>query len=212
MADPHRDQRPRKSRSRCKRGRRSRGWTSTTSPRSPASTASRSSAGDLEFHTDKFILKKGETVTLKVEWFKDGKLHIIQGDKTGEKSRPTPPKGSQEGPYALAFDGMGGYVDLPTVTYAAPEPFTMEGYFQVDLKTAAMVKSGPTHNPMRLFGTFNGTDGISLNVGEDRVMLARIGGPILSNATPSKLDTLWHHLAICFDGKRLAVYKDGVHA
>jgi len=37
--------------------------------------------GDLEFDTDKFILKKGQTITLRVEWFKDGKLQVVQSDK-----------------------------------------------------------------------------------------------------------------------------------
>jgi serine/threonine protein kinase len=37
--------------------------------------------GDLKFDTDKFILKRGETITLKIEWFKDGKLQVVQGDK-----------------------------------------------------------------------------------------------------------------------------------
>src|SRR5262249_12827998 len=35
--------------------------------------------GDLEFETDKFILKKGETVTLKVEYL-DGKVQVVQAD------------------------------------------------------------------------------------------------------------------------------------
>ena len=37
--------------------------------------------GDLKFDTDKFILKRGETITLKIEWFKEGKLQVVQGDK-----------------------------------------------------------------------------------------------------------------------------------
>lgn len=42
--------------------------------------------GDLELETDKFVLKKAETITLKVEWFKDGKVQVLQGDKViGEK-------------------------------------------------------------------------------------------------------------------------------
>jgi serine/threonine protein kinase len=42
--------------------------------------------GDLDFHTDKLILKKGETTTLKIEWF-EGKLLAFQdGHKIGEKT------------------------------------------------------------------------------------------------------------------------------
>jgi len=41
--------------------------------------------GDLEFHTDKLVLKMGETTTLKVEWL-EGKLLALQdGERIGEK-------------------------------------------------------------------------------------------------------------------------------
>jgi Domain of Unknown Function (DUF1080) len=35
----------------------------------------------LSFHTEKFELKKGDTVTLKVQWLKDGKLQVVQTGK-----------------------------------------------------------------------------------------------------------------------------------
>jgi serine/threonine protein kinase/lysophospholipase L1-like esterase len=52
--------------------------------------------GDLDFHTDKLILKKGEETTLKIEWF-EGKLLAFQdGKKIGEKipivTRPKSPE------------------------------------------------------------------------------------------------------------------------
>ena len=163
--------------------------------------------GDLKFDTDKFILKRGETITLKIEWFKEGKLQVVKGDKViGQKSRPVAPVVST---YALSFDGMGGHVDLPSVSYAVTEPITLEGYFQIDLKTDAMPKSGPSFNPMRIFGNFDGKGGIILNVGDDRGMLARIVPPGTGTPPSPKLDTLWHHLAVCFDGGRLAIYRDG---
>ncbi len=44
--------------------------------------------GDLEFETDKFILKKGDTVTLKVELL-PGKVQVVRDDKViGEKALP----------------------------------------------------------------------------------------------------------------------------
>jgi hypothetical protein len=47
--------------------------------------------GDLEFDTDKFLLTKGETVRLKIEWINDGKLQVMQGSKViGEKSSSRP--------------------------------------------------------------------------------------------------------------------------
>ncbi len=44
--------------------------------------------GDLQFDTDKFILKRGETITLRIEWFKDGNLQVVQGDKVIGKPLP----------------------------------------------------------------------------------------------------------------------------
>src|SRR5207248_40976 len=37
--------------------------------------------GDMEFDTDRLILKRGETVTLRVEWLREGKLQVVQGDR-----------------------------------------------------------------------------------------------------------------------------------
>ena len=48
--------------------------------------------GDLEFETDNFVLRKGETVTLKVELLK-GKLQVAQGDRViGERDLPVAEK------------------------------------------------------------------------------------------------------------------------
>ncbi len=41
----------------------------------------RISRGDLDFDTDKFILKRGEKITLKIEWLKEGKLQAVQDGK-----------------------------------------------------------------------------------------------------------------------------------
>ena len=59
--------------------------------------------GDLAFDTDKFILKKGETITLKIEWFSEGKLQVGQGDKViGVKSLP--PQGATVDPFQAKND------------------------------------------------------------------------------------------------------------
>ena len=54
--------------------------------------------GDLEMETDRFVLKKGETVTVKVEWLA-GKLAVTKSDGTAlgsvtdcrRRPRATPP-------------------------------------------------------------------------------------------------------------------------
>ena len=46
---------------------------------------------DLEFETDKFILKKGDRITLKIELL-DGKVQVVQDGKVvGQKRLPAPP-------------------------------------------------------------------------------------------------------------------------
>ncbi len=37
--------------------------------------------GDLKFDTNQFILQRGETVTLRIEWLKAGKLVVLQGER-----------------------------------------------------------------------------------------------------------------------------------
>ncbi len=73
--------------------------------------------GDLKFDTDKFILKRGETITLKIEWFKEGKLQVVQGEKViGAKELPKVDVavGPQlaSGTYALQFDGARSRVQV----------------------------------------------------------------------------------------------------
>jgi serine/threonine protein kinase len=64
---------------------------------------------DFEFDTSEFLLKRGETITLKIEWFPAGKLQVVQADKViGAKERPKPdlaivPPAAV--PYALRYDG-----------------------------------------------------------------------------------------------------------
>ena len=46
--------------------------------------------GDLEFETANFVLRKGETITLKIEWLEEGKLQVVQAGKgvIGEMAPP----------------------------------------------------------------------------------------------------------------------------
>jgi hypothetical protein len=58
---------------------------------SPGEHKLRVKRGDLELETDKFVLKKGETVTVKVEWLRD-KLTAVKADGTGLGSKTGGPK------------------------------------------------------------------------------------------------------------------------
>ncbi len=46
--------------------------------------------GDLDFETEGFVLRKGETITLKIEWLEEGKLQVVQAGKgvIGEMAPP----------------------------------------------------------------------------------------------------------------------------
>jgi len=89
--------------------------------------------GELELDSDKFILKKGETVTLKVEWVKDGKLQVMQGDKVIGKAEvavaPPVPIPAPAADFALLFNPT-NHVTVPTLAVDLSDPFTMEGYFK----------------------------------------------------------------------------------
>jgi hypothetical protein len=54
--------------------------------------------GDMEFDTDKLILKRGEMITLRIEWLKEGKRQAVPGNRViGEKTAP-PVVAAKKGP------------------------------------------------------------------------------------------------------------------
>ncbi len=76
--------------------------------------------GDFEFETDKFVLKKGEEIALKVELM-PGKVRVVQGDRViGEKPLPAAPHpetgqsgdGSDGSPPSKSEPGTSAWVDL----------------------------------------------------------------------------------------------------
>ncbi len=92
--------------------------------------------GDLKFDTNQFILKRGETVTVKIEWFKgiDGEgwqalldNKLIGAIRVPKAREPIPPPVAA-GPYALAFDGKSSYVKVPSFKYAGDTPLTVESW------------------------------------------------------------------------------------
>jgi len=68
--------------------------------------------GDLEFETDKFILRKGDMVTLKVELL-PGKIQVVQGDKViGEHALPIQTAGDPDRDAAEWVLSIGGTVSV----------------------------------------------------------------------------------------------------
>jgi serine/threonine protein kinase len=66
--------------------------------------------GDLEFESDKFQVKKGDTVALRVELL-PGRVRVVQGDKAiGEKELPPP--AADERKIAEAVLALGGKIKL----------------------------------------------------------------------------------------------------
>jgi hypothetical protein len=82
------------------------------------------------FDTTHFELKSRETVTLKVQWFAEGKLQLVQDGKVvGAKwvkadGAPIFPPTD----YALSFDGVSSYVDIPRVGRNDAGPRTIEAW------------------------------------------------------------------------------------
>ncbi len=67
----------------------------------------------LSFHTEKFELKKGDTVTLKVQWLKNGKLQVVQAGKGVIGSETVNPQAATEAPFFNGKDltGWEGLID-----------------------------------------------------------------------------------------------------
>jgi hypothetical protein len=146
--------------------------------------------GAFEFHTEKFILKKGNTITLKVELL-GGRARVVQGDRViGEGSVAD---------YALAFDGEGG-VCVPTLARDTQTPVTLECWCDLDAKNqyrAVLVLGGKewfgiAHNPRG--GCYLVTERIPQNT-------ARPTSPLRAGK--------WAHLAAVADGREGRLYLDG---
>ncbi|MCP9234375.1 LamG-like jellyroll fold domain-containing protein [Lewinella sp. JB7] len=120
--------------------------------------------------------------------------------------------------YALNFDGVNDYVELPTLTFLANTGFSVQGWFRTD----------PNVNGV-LFELFpvGGTDGknyMSVQTLTDGRLVANYrspannaGGPALfSSSSPvvSLADGNWHHYTVVLreDLKMFSLYVDGVLA
>jgi sulfatase modifying factor 1 len=101
----------------------------------------------LEFDTDKpIVMKRGDDVTLKIEWLKDGKLQVVQGGNViGAKELPkvaiavAPPV--VPGKYALRFDGETSVVEIPSLNVAELKEWCIEAKMTDELNASATVAS-----------------------------------------------------------------------
>ena len=96
---------------------------------------------DFTFDTTTFELKRGETITLKIDWFPEGKLQVVQGDRvigakiTGAKGGPQPPPptpAATGGRFALHFNGKDSGVEVPSLRYDGSHPITIEAWARAD--------------------------------------------------------------------------------
>ena len=126
--------------------------------------------GDLEFKTDHFLLKKGETITLKIEWDPKGKLQVVQGDKViGEKTAKKTDVPVVPGvDYALSFTRDDRVELAQEVAIDDSSDFTIEGFITLSGKYGVVVA-----NPVMRVQTsaqpwqfFVKTDGQNVSLGD----------------------------------------------
>jgi hypothetical protein len=173
--------------------------------------------GDFQFETDKIILKKGQTVTVKIELL-DGKVQVVEGDKViggadvggpakppqKGPAKPPPQRGpldpdfkSGPGDYALRFAGD-GVVELPGVRWDRGRPFTLEAFAtpSEDQGRSVIVSQGRNLSleisRYRRSPTYLWSWQFPHNVGNHR-------------ALPNKRV----HLAVVHEGKQVRLYVNG---
>jgi serine/threonine protein kinase len=154
--------------------------------------------GDLEFDTDKFMLKKGDTITLKVERFKDGKMQVVQGGKAIGGINVPPPH------FALEFDGKSSHVSIPSFRYKGDHPLTLEAW-------AFLARPIADRSLEVLMGDPEGA-GICMNSGPGRWQFFGWFGSSYVDASEKKPVPRQRlvHLAGVYDGKsELRFYVDG---
>ena len=127
--------------------------------------------GSLEFDTQEpIIVKRGDKIALRVVWDKDRKLALMQGDKVlGSKEialqKPPEVKGESEvamSKFALAFDGQGSHVTVPTLKYDGSYPLTVEGWVVLERGVNSPL-------PDFLMGNYNdGSRGLGISTGRSK--------------------------------------------
>ena len=162
-----------------------------------------------EFKTDKFVLNKGETIALKVEFIKDeitvrnGETLIGQRAIHGTTKPPATVVGDTEkSRYALAFDGHHDYVGIPTLKIPSG-PFTIEAIVELEtlpqgLKLANIVSD----TGGALYLTANPKDGFTLLLSDENQQYAGQ----LPNTSALKKRVL---VSAVFDGKNFTLTANG---
>ena len=99
--------------------------------------------GTFKFNTDKFELRKGETLRLSVTYL-EGEVRVARADgeplKVVSATLPaSAPSSASATGYALEFNGKDSYVDLPTLRYDGSHPITIEAKIRPGRENAGSV-------------------------------------------------------------------------
>jgi serine/threonine protein kinase len=161
------------------------------------------SRGELFFDTDKIVLKKGDVVTVKVEWLKD-KLVAARADTgapLGAKgTTPVGPPSVPGGNLALQFEGP-GRVEIASLKIPTDGPYTLEGYFFPEPAKIGGVDNYAMGVPFQshLSYTRNGDwRWVASKTAETKSSIAAI---------PARPQV--QHIACVCDGKLRRIYVDG---
>lgn len=155
--------------------------------------------GDFSFETDKFEVRKGETLRLSVE-FLAGKVRVVRADGTSLGERIVD-VGSD---FALEFDGKTAYVAIPSLRHDTKDPITIEAWIK---------SAGPNAVNTPIVSGYTPTSGVTLsrmpngavawiiNSGGEENVRAESDFPVKNG--------VWVHLAACWDGKTSRLFVDG---
>jgi hypothetical protein len=94
--------------------------------------------GELTFHTDKFVLKKGKKTRLVVQWLpgkvevdKDGQLFWLENVATPPSTPTSPPPAVASGHSAVRFGSEGARLAFPSLRFSSSGPWTVEAWVTV---------------------------------------------------------------------------------
>lgn len=169
--------------------------------------------GDLEFDTAQpIVVKRGDLVTLRIEWQKDGKLQVLQGRNViGEKLAKidVPPPGAG---WVLQFDGEGSYVSVPSLRFdPSHRALTVEAWVEVNSKKASRQGIAGWENVFQLWLEGEGAQSSGAQrVGDKNQRLPRYATENLNRFVGKGPKTI--HLAAVWDGKTICLFVDGKKA
>ena len=158
--------------------------------------------GDFTFETKDFILKKGETTTVKVELL-PGKVQVVSaGNVLGEQALDNGPSSPTEGytGFALQFTGKPSRVGVGSLKIpSGVKGFTVEGFVTYD-------ELDPKARP----SVFGFPYEFMIEHGSGFAVGGRQPGGTFAVGTKTAAEThKRYHIAVVRDGKQIRLYVDG---